>query len=436
MPKACDACQSNSAVIFCRADAAYLCVACDTKVHGANKLASRHERVWMCEVCEVSPAVVTCKADAAALCFQCDADIHSANPLARRHERVPVTPFYECPTGSRPSHISPSLSPHHNSSAMTDCHGSAFDDSLNSFPAEDHTAVDRWLVQNPQRPLVDVSPAATDMSDMAVVPCSSPFRSSFVPTYAEGAPPSPLPPLPLASHFPQPPALSPLSRPPVKAKIESGVDMFADTDRYLDLPRSWDLEGYSGQQQPMIAGQAQAVGVDSSCQVPDVKFGGRGTASSNLSVDSQQGPGGKSSCGVTSGRTAKPGGYGSSAISSSSLDVGVVPDTSDVSNPYDSVAGGPLVFEFPQRILHVGQLEPMAREARVLRYREKKKRRKFEKTIRYASRKVYAESRPRVKGRFAKRGGDTGSVDEQETLDEGLLFYPVNGNSFEMVPSF
>jgi hypothetical protein len=49
----------------------------------------------MCEVCEQAPASVTCKADAAALCVTCDSDIHSANPLARRHERVPVEPFYD-----------------------------------------------------------------------------------------------------------------------------------------------------------------------------------------------------------------------------------------------------------------------------------------------------------------------------------------------------
>lgn len=35
------------------------------------------------------------------------------------------------------------------------------------------------------------------------------------------------------------------------------------------------------------------------------------------------------------------------------------------------------------------------------RYREKRKRRTFEKTIRYESRKAYAEVRPRIKGRFA-----------------------------------
>ncbi|MED6175694.1 hypothetical protein PIB30_080780 [Stylosanthes scabra] len=49
------------------------------------------------------------------------------------------------------------------------------------------------------------------------------------------------------------------------------------------------------------------------------------------------------------------------------------------------------------------QLCGMDREARVLRYREKRKNYKFEKTIRYASRKAYAKTRPRIKGRFAKR---------------------------------
>lgn len=76
------------------------------------------------------------------------------------------------------------------------------------------------------------------------------------------------------------------------------------------------------------------------------------------------------------------------------MEVGVVPDNNamaDVSTNFgrnDSV---------PNAISGVD------REARVLRYREKRKNRKFEKTIRYASRKAYAETRPRIKGRFAKR---------------------------------
>jgi len=58
------------------------------------------------------------------------------------------------------------------------------------------------------------------------------------------------------------------------------------------------------------------------------------------------------------------------------------------------------------------QLTGLDREARVMRYREKRKNRKFEKTIRYASRKAYAEARPRIKGRFVKRADiETDEVD-------------------------
>jgi hypothetical protein len=87
----CDACGSEAARLYCRADAAFLCAGCDARAHGPG---SRHARVWLCEVCEHAPACVTCRADAAALCASCDADIHSANLLACRHERLPVAPFY------------------------------------------------------------------------------------------------------------------------------------------------------------------------------------------------------------------------------------------------------------------------------------------------------------------------------------------------------
>ncbi|XP_010500455.1 PREDICTED: zinc finger protein CONSTANS-LIKE 8-like isoform X1 [Camelina sativa] len=46
------------------------------------------------------------------------------------------------------------------------------------------------------------------------------------------------------------------------------------------------------------------------------------------------------------------------------------------------------------------------REARVWRYRDKKKNRLFEKKIRYEVRKVNADKRPRMKGRFVRRSLD------------------------------
>jgi len=42
------------------------------------------------------------------------------------------------------------------------------------------------------------------------------------------------------------------------------------------------------------------------------------------------------------------------------------------------------------------------RMSRIKRYKEKRLQRRFDKTIRYASRKAYAEIRPRIKGRFVK----------------------------------
>lgn len=72
-----------------------------------------------------------------------------------------------------------------------------------------------------------------------------------------------------------------------------------------------------------------------------------------------------------------------------------MPDTAgDVSTGYMSASSGNKTGS---------AMTAIDRQARVIRYREKRKNRRFEKTIRYASRKAYAETRPRIKGRFAKR---------------------------------
>lgn len=50
------------------------------------------------------------------------------------------------------------------------------------------------------------------------------------------------------------------------------------------------------------------------------------------------------------------------------------------------------------------------REARVSRYREKRRTRLFSKKIRYEVRKLNAEKRPRMKGRFVKRANFVASA--------------------------
>lgn len=95
------------------------------------------------------------------------------------------------------------------------------------------------------------------------------------------------------------------------------------------------------------------------------------------------------------------------------MEVGVVPEsTSEVSMSHTRPPKGTIDLFSSPPIQVPTQLSPMDREARVLRYREKKKNRRFEKTIRYASRKAYAETRPRIKGRFAKRRNAEVEVDQ------------------------
>ncbi|XP_059293093.1 B-box zinc finger protein 19-like [Lycium ferocissimum] len=89
----CDVCESAAAILFCAADEAALCRACDEKVHMCNKLASRHVRVGLakpndvprCDICENSPAFFYCEVDGSSLCLQCDMMVHVGGK--RTHSR-------------------------------------------------------------------------------------------------------------------------------------------------------------------------------------------------------------------------------------------------------------------------------------------------------------------------------------------------------------
>ncbi|KAK4422386.1 Zinc finger protein CONSTANS-LIKE 4 [Sesamum alatum] len=322
--KLCDSCKTAPATVFCRADSAFLCVPCDAKVHAANKLASRHARVWVCEVCEQAPASVTCKADAAALCATCDRDIHSANPLARRHERLPIVPFYDAASATKSS-----------SSAA----------AAEEEVSEEEAEAASWLLPDPNSKLDEDA----------------------------GSP-----------------------------EYKSVEYLFSDMDPYLDLdlipgeqkPINHEKKEYSSDRVVPVqnkneygSGQYPGPVVDG-FPTYDVDYPGSKPFMYNFTSQSI-----------------------SQSVSCSSLDVGVVPDhnaMADVSNTFAKTEAIPT------------PVSGVDREARVLRYREKRKNRKFEKTIRYASRKAYAETRPRIKGRFAKR-----SELEVDSLISGDVSYGV-----------
>ncbi|GMI74165.1 B-box domain protein 6, CONSTANS-like 5 [Hibiscus trionum] len=117
------------------------------------------------------------------------------------------------------------------------------------------------------------------------------------------------------------------------------------------------------------------------------------------------------------------------SVSYSSLEVGIVPTMADPNVPISST---PTTNQASQ----VGGID---RKARVLRYREKRKNRKFEKTIRYASRKAYAESRPRIKGRFVKRTETDNNIVLDHTLHSPTSVFAaafMAETEYGIVPSF
>ncbi|KAL6606433.1 hypothetical protein ACP70R_042086 [Stipagrostis hirtigluma subsp. patula] len=87
----CHLCAARNAVVFCPVEPARLCLPCDATVHGATALASLHSRAPLCDGCRSAPAAMRCDAEIA-LCTHC-ADRHAAAGGARAR----VTQYTGCP---------------------------------------------------------------------------------------------------------------------------------------------------------------------------------------------------------------------------------------------------------------------------------------------------------------------------------------------------
>lgn len=366
--KLCDSCKSEAATVFCRADTAYLCISCDSKVHAANKLASRHARVWVCEVCEHAPASITCKADAAHLCATCDRDIHTANSLARRHDRVPLTPFYD-PLSPSPPHDTNNNNNNNNdnnslsvAAKTTAAINKLFGDDYYSDADEAEAA--SWLLPNPNK---QDEPKSIDYL---------------------------------------------FNGPPVANDADDIIDPYLDLDFGADAKPNPDLSSDG-----VVPDPDHKVINPNHHQMPHQPsiFSLSSFHHHNPHFDAfETNPSAASKPFSFSSYTTQPS--LSHSMSSSSMEYGVVPDAGGMT---DVASTG-----MEKQMKMIG----MDREARVLRYREKRKNRKFEKTIRYASRKAYAETRPRIKGRFAKRT----DVDPASSVDSLFASEPGYG----VVPSF
>ncbi|PON73758.1 B-box-type zinc finger [Parasponia andersonii] len=95
MEKICEFCARLRAVIYCKADAAHLCLSCDAKVHSANALSKRHLRAIVCDSCRFRSANVQCLDHQMFVCRICDGSLHEASS---RHQRRAIRSFMGSPS--------------------------------------------------------------------------------------------------------------------------------------------------------------------------------------------------------------------------------------------------------------------------------------------------------------------------------------------------
>ncbi|KAL8171504.1 hypothetical protein V2J09_023308 [Rumex salicifolius] len=307
-----------------------------------------HDRVWVCESCERLPAAFVCKADAASLCADCDARVHSANPLASRHQRFPIS---GCLYGAPATNLGRRLF----GSVPT------VGDTADGFDEDDEDEAASWLISNPSNNNNNNMSKDTNNKNG----CS--LGGEVVDEYLDL----------------------------VEFDIGGGDNGKLNNESYKHHDIQHSHHEHHQYTVPIGVGQGnEHMHEQHSFQM-------------NLDYDR-----------VKSDHFAYNNGLSMAhSMSVSSLDVGVVPEstTSEMSTSHVRSSKGTIAL-FSSNTTPLQQiptqLSPMDREARVLRYREKKKTRKFEKTIRYASRKAYAEMRPRIKGRFAKRTNIEAEADQ------------------------
>lgn len=95
MEKTCEFCTALRPVVYCKADAACLCLLCDAKVHSANLLSYRHPRTVLCDSCRHRPANAQCLDHHMFMCRVCDKSLHN---ISSQHQKQTNRSYIGCPS--------------------------------------------------------------------------------------------------------------------------------------------------------------------------------------------------------------------------------------------------------------------------------------------------------------------------------------------------
>lgn len=365
---ACYFCGDTPAVVYCRADAAGLCLPCDRHVHGANTVSSRHARAPLCAACRSTGASVRRGGDGGVrfLCSDCDFEEHHRGaaqdgepPLL--HDRGTVEGYTGCPSVGELA-------------------------SILGVVVHDKAAADDgwWPVWEEPRVLTfdDVIVPTTSCHGLLPLLTSSPKSRSPPCGELDGE------------------VLRQLGE---LAKSEAAV-AYVEAEPAGDLLPPWASSGYGFGHGDFGALGTEAVNETASIAVPCQHHEAAWDRNDDVAPDKRE------QVQVPASSPAEPSLTSFVEIaevcpalsrSSSSVDVAGGTGGHDQSSASAPVAPAPEAEAAQPRGGGYDVAYPDRRMV-ISRYKEKRKNRMFGKQIRYESRKARADGRLRIKGRFAK----------------------------------
>lgn len=392
----CDYCGEQRSMVYCRSDAACLCLSCDRNVHSANALSRRHSRTLVCERCNSQPAFIRCIEEKVSLCQNCDWLGHGGSNSGSTHNKQTVNCYSGCPSAEELSSIWSFVS---EPASIID---SSCEQKMGSMSIADSCAKNS---QGPsQNNCNQDSSLPVEANNLQHVNNSSfwldsiDYRLQNVDQQAR------------ATNSTAPKVSYSGTKGPELCDDDGFYDDFNMDDVDLSIENYEELFGV-GNNDPehlfakdgidSLFGIKGMSGADSDCQ------GAYMAEKSSTGQANVVQPAGSNAASADSMMSCKTEPAACYARQHSNLSFSSLTGESCGGGDYqDCGASSMLLMGEPPWITPCpdGTLPSGSRSDAVQRYKEKKKTRKFEKRVRYATRKARADVRKRVKGRFVKAG--------------------------------
>ncbi|GMY09611.1 zinc finger protein CONSTANS-LIKE 9-like [Fagus crenata] len=395
----CDFCGEQRSMVYCRSDAACLCLSCDRNVHSANALSKRHSRTLLCERCNSQPAFVRCSQERISLCQNCDWTGHGASTSASSHKRQTINCYSGCPSAAELSSIW-SFVLDFPSAGESTC-----EQELGLMSLTENSEKTAWgpSENNMSQNVSD----SCELNDGGMDKSSVWVGSSSVPEDSE-------------PHFLDQPAGSanaslpklccPGSKDPEFSEENDLYDDFNMDEVDLNFENYEELFGVALSHSEELFENG---GIDSLFGMKDVSAADSGCQGAVAAEGSSVGlvnvmpacSNAASADSIISTKT-EPVHCFTARQGHSNLSFSGITGESSPADYQDCGASSMLLMGEPPWCppCPESSFQSANRSDAVLRYKEKKKTRKFDKRVRYASRKARADVRRRVKGRFVKAG--------------------------------